>query len=111
MCVVSAVGQVYTDDFWKRRIQTTPVTPMPGTLPPNEQFSVTIKGLPPTREEFDALKKEVELMKKLLEAAANYDKENDEPHCEMEEKVVLLKQIANAMGVDLGEVFKDHVEK
>lgn len=109
MCVVSMVGQTYSDDFWRRKIEPL-TTPMPGTLPV-DQFSVTIKGLPPTREEFDALKKEVEFMKKMLEAAAKYDIENAEPHCEMEDKVVLLKKIASAMGVDLGDVFKDHVEE
>lgn len=107
MCVVSMVGQTYSDDYWRRQIQPNLQPSLPGT---SELYSVTIKGLPPTREEFDALKREVEFMKKMLEAAAKYDVENNEPHCEMEDKVAILKKIAEAMGVDLGEVFKDHVE-
>ncbi len=97
MCAVSMVGDVYTTDFDKRRIQTWAIGGNP---------SITINGLPPTRQEFNVLKKEVELMKKMLEAAVKYDEENNEPHCEMEDKVVLLKKIAEAMGVDLGNVFK-----
>lgn len=105
MCVVSAVSDVYRDDFWKRGIQPNPVIPL---TPGNPLDGIRINGLPPTREEFEALKKEIEFMKKLLERAAKYDEENDEPHCEMEDKVDLLKKIAAAMGVDLGDVFKDH---
>ena len=44
-------------------------------------------------------------MKALLIRAKEYDERNNEPHCEMEEKVELLKKIAAAVGVDLSEVF------
>ena len=44
-------------------------------------------------------------MKKLLIRAAEYDKRNNEPNCEMEDKVALLKKVAEMVGVDLKEVF------
>jgi hypothetical protein len=59
-----------------------------------------------SREEFDALKKEVEDMKQLLIKAKIYDEKNNEPNCEIEDKVATLKRIAELMGVDLSEVFK-----
>ena len=59
-----------------------------------------------TKEEFLALKKDVEEMKELLKRAIEYDKKNNEPHCETEEKIKLLKQVAHAVGVDIEELFK-----
>jgi phage terminase large subunit-like protein len=58
------------------------------------------------RFEFDQLKREVENMKKLLERAIEYDKKNNEPHCELEEKIATIKKIAQLVGVDLEEIFK-----
>jgi len=59
-----------------------------------------------TKIEFDALKKEVEEMKAILKKAKLYDEQTGQPHCEMEDKVSKLKEIAKLMGVDLSEVFK-----
>jgi tRNA U34 2-thiouridine synthase MnmA/TrmU len=58
-----------------------------------------------SREEFEALKKEVLEMKALLIKAKEYDERNNEPNCEMEDKVKLLKQVADMVGVDLKEIF------
>ncbi|RWO20641.1 hypothetical protein [Mesorhizobium sp.] len=33
------------------------------------------------------------------------DERNNEPHCEIEDKVALLKRVAEAVGVDLAEAF------
>lgn len=54
-----------------------------------------------TRSEFDALKKEVENMNALLAKAKKYDEEHNEPDCQMEEKVAILKKIAELVGVEL----------
>lgn len=59
------------------------------------------------KKEFADLRKEVEDMKKLLERAAEYDRQNNEPACEVEEKVALLKRVAELVGVDLKDVFKN----
>lgn len=57
-----------------------------------------------TRYEFDALKREVEEMKKLLERAVEYDRKNNEPECQIEEKMQTLKKVAELLGVDLSNL-------
>jgi hypothetical protein len=75
---------------------------------PYNQF-ITTTNVPftpfATKEEFEALKKEVLEMKALLIKAKEYDEKNNEPNCEMEDKVKLLKQVADMVGVDLKEIF------
>lgn len=91
------VGDHYRDKWTNPESPFYPFTypPFIPTQPP-EPFPDTIK-----REEFEALKKEVEEMKKLLERAVEYDKRTNQPHCEMEDKVAILKKVAEAFGVDL----------
>lgn len=60
-----------------------------------------------TREEFNALKRDIQEMKLLLIRAKAYDEANGEPDCEMDEKVKLIKHIAEIVGIDLYEVFGD----
>jgi hypothetical protein len=40
----------------------------------------------------------------LLERALKYDQDNNEPHCETESKVALLRKVAEAFGVDLNDI-------
>lgn len=94
MCMVSNVG-----DEWGGRWKEPYYIPTVAEPVVRWNFSEV------TREEFEALKKEVEKMKKLLIKAKLYDIENGEPDCEMDDKVELLKRIAEAVGVDLTEVF------
>lgn len=98
MCVVSMVGDFY-DDKWKGQPwypPTTSVTP-----------SVRIVVPPPiTREEFDALKREVQDMKELLKRAKEYDERNGEPDCEIDEKMEKLRKVAELVGVSLDDVLK-----
>lgn len=89
MCVVSMVGDHYNDK-WRDK---------------NWNWPSTLTQNPISREEFDALRKEVLEMKQLLLRAVEYDKRNNEPSCEMEEKVALLKRVAELVGVDLEEIF------
>lgn len=104
MCVVSFIGDQYGQRF-------SPYVPNTGggsgigsagsslpSLPPN----ITI-GIP--RGEFDALKKEVEFMKQLLIKAKIYDEQTGQKDCEMEEKIKILRAVADAVGVNLDEVF------
>lgn len=118
MCAVSAMGDHYTDKFDQERYNRffvpkpdpnplpLPFTPYTGDpVPSSPGFVINWNMI--TREEFEQLKKEVEEMKKILLRAAEYDKKNNEPHCEMEVKVALLKKIAEAVGVDLTDVFKN----
>jgi hypothetical protein len=59
---------------------------------------------PVNREEFDELKRDVTEMKSLLKRAKIYDEEHGEPDCQMEEKIALLKKMAELVGVDLEDV-------
>ncbi len=85
MCMVSAIGDNFKDNFPNKWPDFTPHTI--------------------TRLEFDKLKQEVEELKKLLQAAKAFDKATGQHHCEMDEKVKLIKEIAKIVGVDLGDVF------
>ena len=87
------VGDGYTSDFPKRWPQFSP--PM---LP-----SITITL---SKEEFDALKKEVVELKRLLIAAKKFDDATGQPECENEAKIKLIKDIAKLVGVDMDSVFK-----
>lgn len=88
MCVVSMVGDHFSDKF-------KPIQPA---------FNY-VQGI--SQAEFDQLKKEVLEMKELLKKAIKYDKDNNEPDCQKEDKIKLLKEIAKAVGVDLEDIFKD----
>lgn len=90
MCTVSMLG-----DEWSRR-----VPPQYPWAVPGYQFQTG-----PTRAEFEALKAEVVELKKLLLAAKEYDAKTGQPDCEDEDKVALLKRIAELVGIDLAEVF------
>lgn len=88
MCIVSNMG-----DYWTQR-----------TLPEKyPMWSDIINN--PSRAEFEQLKKDVEELKRLLKAAKRYDEKVGEPHCEVEDKVILIKKIADAVGVDLKGIF------
>ena len=87
MCVVSMVGDHYTDRW--------------------NQFNTNYSFLDMiTRAEFDRLKAEVEEMKRALIAAKLIDQVTGQPDCEKPEKVALLKKMAEALGVDLEDVFE-----
>ena len=104
MCVVSMIGDHYNDK-WKN-FDLDNIKPFK-TQPDRPDFT-TSPYIEPTvsKGEFDALKKEVQEMKQLLIKAKIYDEQNNEPNCEMEEKVALLKRVAEMVGVDLDEIFK-----
>jgi hypothetical protein len=102
MCVVSMIGDHF-DDKWRPLFPPQmPTIPAPAIVDWEKLFNP-----PPTKADYDALKKEVEEMKELLKKALEYDKKNNEPHCEIEEKMAILKAVAKGMGVDLNEIFKD----
>jgi len=107
MCVVSMVGDHYNDKWkdWQPQSWPYPTTrPIQPVISPNTNITWP-QGV--SQVEFDKLKSEVLEMKKLLERALEYDKKNNEPHCEMEDKVKLLKQVAALVGVSLEDIFKN----
>jgi hypothetical protein len=100
MCVVSNMG-----DYWRETYP--PKHPWIG--PYIEPSTITVfPG--PTREEYEDLKREMEALKKLLQAGKEYDRETGQPDCEVSEKVAILKKLANLVGVDLDDVL-DYEER
>ena len=57
-----------------------------------------------SKEEFEKLKREVEALRKLVEAAREFDADTGQPDCESDDKIALLKKIADALGVDISFV-------
>lgn len=97
MCTVSFIG-----DSWQK---TTPQT-YPWIYPyVQPDTKVTIAPSEVSRDEFLKLKREVEELKKLLTAAKEFDAATGQPDCEMDEKVELIKRVAELVGVDLGDLF------
>jgi hypothetical protein len=96
------IGDYYGD---KWRPYTTPDFPPAQAIPLAPIQAIQLRG-DISREEFEALKKEVADMKELLLRAKAYDERTGQPDCEMESKVELLKAVAKAVGVNLDEIFK-----
>jgi hypothetical protein len=91
------VGDHYNDIF-KPKPWYDPVKSWP--LPEGARLTEFV-----TKEEFAELKRQVEEMKALLIRAKEYDERNNEPNCEIEDKVALLKKVAALVGVSLEDVF------
>ncbi len=108
MCVVSNIGDQWSDHFKQQWPQIIPANPPYQPMSPIK-IDYTASQVQPmvTRHEFEQLKKEVAEMKQLLINAKMIDEANGEPDCEMEEKVELLKKIAKLVGIDLSEVWPD----
>lgn len=87
------IGDYYKDNFGNRKWYDTVVN-SPVVLP-QPQIS---------KEEFDSLKKEVMEMKELLRRAKIYDERNNEPDCEIEDKMEILRKIAALVGINLDDV-------
>jgi len=88
MCTYSMVGDVARDWFPQR---------YPWTTASPTTWTVDLVS----KDEFEALKRDVELIKEMLKAAKVYDEKNGEPECETAEKVALIKKLAELVGVSL----------
>lgn len=110
MCIVSMI----LDDFQKR--QAWPWHP--GTVPypgdhvpqdlvnpprPIDSFQPVVPAI--SREEFEALKKEVAALRELIKAAKKYDEETNQPDCEMEDKKEFILKLGELLGIDMTGVF------
>jgi hypothetical protein len=75
-------------DKWKG-----PPYSYPGTIP------VVPQPLTPMQPAISP--EEIAEFRKLLERARKYDKDNNEPDCELEEKKARLRALAGELGVDI----------
>ena len=89
MCVVSMVGDYYRDKWQDQWPVQYPYAPNSPTV---------------TLIEFEVLRKEVKEMKELLKRAKAYDEANNEPDCEVEDKMEKLRKVAELVGIDLDDV-------
>lgn len=99
MCVVSMIGDYYNDKFRPQPwYPQQPLQPLNPSIPMEFNLNVI------TREEFDALKRDVAEMKELLKRAKIYDEKNNEPDCEVDEKMEVLRKVAKMVGISLDDV-------
>lgn len=83
MCAASMIYDHYRDkwnDLYRRSQE--PTAPIPDPVP-----AITPE--------------EIAEFRKLLERARKYDRENNEPDCELEEKREKLRKLAEELGVDI----------
>lgn len=100
--MVSNIGDGFRETFPQQWPNVWPhVSP---TTEPQQPYIHHISEV--SRQEFDALKREMEELKKLLQAAKCFDEATGQPDCEMGDKVELIKRIAKMVGVELGDVFE-----
>lgn len=59
---------------------------------------------PIARKEFDELKRDVQELKELLKRAKVYDEKTNQPDCEMQSKIDILRKVAALVGVNLDDV-------
>jgi len=86
------------DHYWdKWRPLPLPTPPQPVIIP-NYPYQYQ---QPPTPMEPLISQAEIEEFRKLLERARLYDKEHNQPECELAEKKERIKKLAKELGVDL----------
>lgn len=102
MCVVSMVMDHYTDRWTPVIPDNGPwVVPKPDESEYKKRMQELIEkiGKVVAPKEPAITDEEIKEFRKLLDRAREYDERNNEPECEMEQKVELLKAIAKALGV------------
>lgn len=104
MCVVSMVMDHYQDRWFPK--------PQPGPFIDGNAILIADlqKKLNEQNSLIEKLTREFEEMKSLLERAQKYDADNNEPDCEVDEKVQLMLKLAELLGVDPGDVLKGHAK-
>lgn len=100
MCFVSYVGDSYGEKFPKKYPWLDGMQQASGT----STAGGFVYGV--TRTEFEALRDDVKEMKEILISAKLYDESNAEEPCFKEEKVELLRRIAELVGVDLEDLLE-----
>ncbi len=93
MCVVSMIIDHYGEKWGKKQPgdYLPTINPWPSGVSPSQIMPVTSI---PTKEEIDEFYD-------LLRKAREYDKKNNEPDCEMEEKKQKLLKLAEELGITI----------
>jgi len=91
------IGDHYTDK--------EPLPYVPKSYP--DRWGILTNNPSPTQQQFDELKKEVLEMKELLKKAIKYDELNNQKHCEMEEKMEVIRKVAKMVGVDISDILPE----
>ena len=104
MCMVSNIGDGWMRDAPKTYPWVAPLLPIHPQTDEREPIKI---GSDVSREEFEALKRDIEELKELLLAAKKYDEETGQPDCEVDEKVALIRKMAELVGVDISQVFSE----
>lgn len=98
-------------DEWTRQLPQKPYYPqMPnsGDFPEIQKNSISqnnlnylLEELKHSKEKTKALKKDLKSLRKLLKAAMKFDKETGQPDCHVDEKVGIIKKLADEMNVNM----------
>lgn len=102
MCVVSVVGDKYSQpDIWPDWPKQIPFPDKyPVSVPETDKFRIQ-----QLENEVRKLKQQFAEMRKELEAAKQQDIDEGNPDCEMDEKTIILKKIADLLGETLDGIF------
>lgn len=95
MCVVSMVMDHYTEK-WRELQPYLPNTIGPSSPNPSPHTLPAIQPFKPVIPQAD-----IDEFYRLLDRAREYDKRNNEPECELEEKKETLKTLAKQLGVEI----------
>lgn len=98
MCSVSFIGTGWRDTAPPNYPNVWPTVINPNLTPGSDDV---------TRAEFEALRHEMQELKTLLLAAKRFDRETGQPDCEMDEKVEIIRRVADLVGVDLEDIFSE----
>jgi hypothetical protein len=83
------------------------INPLPPAqpLPAPTQHTYVLNQENISKKEFDDFKREFLEFKELVKRAIKYDADNNEPHCEVDSKVEIVRKVAAQLGVDMDDVF------
>ena len=103
MCVVSMVLDHYNNEWNRRGYIYGPTTINPFDSLESEGWSKIVEEAKRSQE-IEQLKNEVAELKKWVKEAKEYDKRTNQPNCESQEKLQLLKAIAKALNIDITDL-------
>lgn len=106
MCVYSMIA----DDWNRRNGQWVEPLITPTITPDPSYFRFVTPESPATKKDIDDLRAELQELKKLLKAAAAYDAASGQPECEQEEKIALIRKMAEITGVDMEDCLPKKAE-